>query len=495
MIRGLVRNLAFSAIFILVLALAAQASFEVDFPDNISVIRGETAELSIRITNNQEFEDSFRFSTDSVDWKVTSEPLSDFFSGVQIEPNGRTKVRLLLNSRGLLEFGRHGLDLTLQSEKGQVKKEISLTIDVRSKDQPISEYSAAVKGSVRMVPRTINPSENVTVFVDLINRNPRNLENLTIKLSSNNLNGEITASLKPLEEKTVEKTFSINDASKPPQEDSLKVELFYRDNPLKPVIEEDFEIGKFPKTIPIVTEEKEFMKKIFRITYTNTGNAPDLIILPQLLDSKKGEWDIEKRDAERVRTGMFLRTDFEPGSEIDLNPGVSRTFVITTNHRIFLTIPVLVLIIIGIIVIHYLMRSPIRVRKSAKVTRVRDHGISSFKIFVHIKNASKRTYENITVTDTLATPARLLSDSSPAVIKPNSIYHDGQKSIVKWKIKRLDPLEERVLTYQANIKIAIVGDIILPSVNVKYHTKKGLKILAKSKKTKLSSNSLKRKVQ
>ena len=486
----MIRNLAFSTIFILILASAVQASFEVDLSNSTSIIRGEAAEFDLEIFNNQDFKDSFRFSTSSVDWKITSNPLSDFFSGVEIEPGDKKKVKLLLKSRGLLEFGRYGLNLTLQSEEGEVKKEIPLIIDVRSRDQATGNYSASVKGKVRIVPNVVNPSENVTVVIDLTNRNPRNLENINIKLSSNNLNAEITTSLKPLEEKTIEKTFNINDPSRPQQEDSLKAELFYQNKLLKPVITEYFEIGEHPKTITIVTEEKEFMKKVFRVMYTNVGNAPDSITLPQLTDSKKGRWNVAK-----VKTGMFMRTNFEPGSEIILNPNVSKTFVITTNHRILLTIPLIVLIIAGIAVIHYLMRSPIRIRKTAKVTRVTDNGISSFKIFVHIKNASKRTYENITITDTLATPARLLADSSPAVVRPNSIYHDGQKSIVKWKIKKLEPLEERILTYQTKIKIAIVGDIILPSVHVKYYTKKGLKILTKSKKIKLSSYDGKRGVK
>ena len=481
----MIRNLVLSVVFVLVLASSVQASFEIDHPEKISVVRGETARVDVRISNDQDFNDSFRFSTDSIDWRVTSDPLSDFFSGVEIDAGDSRTVSLLLNANSILEFGIHNLDLSLRSEEGGDEKNIPLSIEVRSKHQSVARHAAAVKASVSINPRNIDPSEPFTVVVELSNRNPRDLENLKVKMMSETFNAEVDTSLGPLENKTIEKTFNLDNPSMPPLFDTLTVEMVYEGNVLNPVLRESFEIGRYPKTIESVTEKKEFMKNIITMTYENVGNAPDTVELPSLT-GESAMWN---------KPGLiFVRPiNFESGEEVVLNPGVSKTYSVSVNYRLLLTIPILILIIAGIIAINHFMQSPIKVKKSAKVVRLRDRGISSFKVFIHVKNASHHPYENITITDNVSSPVRLMPGHDSGAMKPNSTYHDGRRSIIKWKIKKLEPLEERVFSYNAKTRIALVGSMTLPPVNVRFHTNKGIKMLTRSKKIKLSGDSAKKK--
>ena len=427
-----------SAVFILVLASSVQASFDVNITSGADfrlVKRRNCQSAGPSIINNQDFNDSFRFSTDSVDWRVTSEPLSDFFSGVDIDAGEGRTVTLLLNARSILEFGIHNVEISLRSEQGQYERKIPLSIEVRSKDHSVGMHVAAVKASVLISPDSVHPSRDFTVAVDLINRNPRDLDDIKVRMTSKTFSADINTSLGPLEKKRLEKTFNLNDPLRPPLSDTLTVEVIYEGSVLKPVITENFRIGEYPDIKQSVTEEKEFMKTVKKITYTNVGNTPDSVKLPELT-GESSPWS---------RPGLvFVRPiNFEPGEEVVINPNVSKSFSVSVNYRLLLTIPLLIFIIAGILVINHLMQSPVSVKKSAKVVKSRDRAISSFKVFVNVKNTSQVPYKNITVTDNVLSPARLSPHHDPGSPKPNSTYHDGARSVIKWKIKKLDPLEER----------------------------------------------------
>ena len=198
-------GLFFAAVMLFLVAPAAYAAdFSVEaLPVTDSVIPGERAAFDVRITNNQDFTDTFRLSTNDLFWDLLSDPLYHYFSGIDIRSGDSETVRLLLTPAKDVQLGQYRVDVSVRSGKGEGSETLQLFVTLRPEKPLIREYLAAVRRIVE-IPPVAYPNENLTVKVNLVNRNPRNLTDVRLVFSSSLLNREVETSLQPLETKTVE---------------------------------------------------------------------------------------------------------------------------------------------------------------------------------------------------------------------------------------------------------------------------------------------------
>ncbi|MAG15730.1 hypothetical protein CMO88_01580 [Candidatus Woesearchaeota archaeon] len=473
------KKLVFAVLLLLLIPSIYAAELEIEYlPVRDSVVLGEQAAFDVRITNNQEFKDTFRFSYTDLFWDILSDPLHHYFSGVDILSGNSQTVRLLLNTREDLEFGQYKIDVTVRSEKGKNSEEMPLFITVRPEKPLIREYLAAVHRIVEISP-VIYPNENASVKINLINRNPKNLSNVKVILSSELLNKEIQTSLEPLETKVVEAKFSLDPLTFP-QKDVLNVKLMVDGAILEPEINEPYELGAYSEIIAdSLSTKKLFFKTIEETKYTNNGNVKN---------SKTIE--IETNQFREI----FSKATPEPFSikkgetqfiawEISLEPAESMTITRTVSYR---SLFVLAFIIAAVIALYFFLRSPVYAVKKASISTLKEGGISELKIIVHLKNRSNQPYERITVTDRIPTAADVTTGTDLGTVKPSSIYNDGKKTIVKWELKKLEKNEERILSYQMKSKLAILGSVTLPGVAVRFYTIKGTKLVTRSKQVTVS---------
>jgi hypothetical protein len=159
-----------------------------------SIIEGERAAFDVKIANNQDSTDTFRFSTNDLLWDMLSDPLFHYFSGIDIRPGDSQVVRLILYPTEPLEYGRYRIDVQIKGDKAKTPEVMPLFVTVRPAKPLIQEYLAAVNKIVE-IPSVVNPVNNVSVKVNLVNRNPKNLDKVTLVFSGNLLNREITTSL------------------------------------------------------------------------------------------------------------------------------------------------------------------------------------------------------------------------------------------------------------------------------------------------------------
>ena len=140
------RKVAFAALMLFLLLVPAvhAAGFKVEVLSvQDSIIFGEQAAFDVRIANNEDAKDTFRFYYNDLFWDVLSDPLYHYFSGVDIRSGDSETVRLLITPVEFLRYGQYKVDLTIKSGKGGASETVPLFVTVRSEKPLIQEYLAA----------------------------------------------------------------------------------------------------------------------------------------------------------------------------------------------------------------------------------------------------------------------------------------------------------------------------------------------------------------
>lgn len=157
-----------------------------------------------------------------------------------------------------------------------------------------------------------------------------------------------------------------------------------------------------------------------------------------------------------------------------LSPGEETT--ITYEVRFFsIWFTGLVLIIIVTFAFNYVYRP--RISKTINFIGPLKRG-KDISVLVEIKNSTLHEVKNVIVKDSIPNIAQLIQrfDTVKPTIKKAEIGTE-----LEWKIKSLQPLEERVLTYRIEPVVDIIGSMRLPSAHMTYVDRKKKKKTATSK--------------
>ncbi|MFB6167088.1 MAG: hypothetical protein ABEJ62_02395 [Candidatus Nanohaloarchaea archaeon] len=91
-------------------------------------------------------------------------------------------------------------------------------------------------------------------------------------------------------------------------------------------------------------------------------------------------------------------------------------------------------------------------------------------IHLRVENRSRRELENVVVKDFVPSIASLIEkfDSSP----PERIREGEEATELEWRLGRLEPGEERILTYRISPQVAVEGgSVTLPSAHLEYEAR------------------------
>ncbi len=141
----------------------------------------------------------------------------------------------------------------------------------------------------------------------------------------------------------------------------------------------------------------------------------------------------------------------------ELPPGASETVTYRINYWTPLAI-IAVLLIAAVVGIRELRRPHI------KKKTVRKNGKNG--VHLTVKNRSSKNMDNVVVKDFVPSIATLIEkfDSSP----PEQIRQGEEGTELEWKLGRMTPGEERILTYQISPQVEVEGNVTLPSAQLKY---------------------------
>ncbi len=473
-----------SAIFILIfsLVLASQIASAMMFeytPNSITIMNtSETAAFTVSIGNdNSKFNDTFRFGAVDVNWAVQSDPLEDYLGGVSLMPGQTKQINLVFKPISGMSRGPKKVELLVKSELTGVTESKYFYINVGESEPSLKEYLAAVSKILDM-PTKIDPREPVVIRLNLENKNPKNIQAMTIDLNSRLIKKQEITSLEPLASKNVAITINL-DPNTPPQQDVMRVSLIVDGKTLQPLLEEKYEIIGYSTIVEQdLPKQEAFLKNTKGRTYFNDGNM------------KASKQVLEE-------TNFFSRffTSTEPQAyiitkngkqyltwDVELAPKQTRQITVAKDYRLLFLIVILALLTSGF---YYVLRSPVLVRKEATVVGIKEGGISELRVLIHIKNRTGTTYENLIVTDKIPHIADLDEDVEVGTLKPTKSVRHRDGVVIKWELPSLEKYEERILSYKMKSKLTILGGFALPRAIAKFSHKGGKEKTAKSETVKV----------
>ncbi|MFT4261529.1 MAG: hypothetical protein ACMXX9_03800 [Candidatus Woesearchaeota archaeon] len=315
--------------------------------------------------------------------------------------------------------------------------------------------------------RQADPRQPYRVSVTVINQNPRNLENLQIRLESPLFSREFDLNVSPSGQITREVQFEI-DPLQEPGTYQLYARAFY---PVTNTVLNDkssnFEVISYSDIMPRFESKTSWFKTTQTITIINNGNvartkevALKAPFYQRLFLSSSQEYEIVSIDGSaNVQWAPFL----QPAEQIDI--------IVTKNYRPLVI--VILLLLVGT-VLYFVLRSPLVVQKHAFVIKQLEEGVSDIKIRLYVKNRSKKVIYNINISDMIPRITEFVPSNQLGSLKPTKVTNTSKKgTILNWNFESLDALEERIVTYKIRSTLRIVGDLSLPKARVKFENSEG----------------------
>jgi hypothetical protein len=452
-------------VFILSLSFAyASTNFSLSYEpikDNIAV--NEAAEFYLLIKNDESFDDNYKISFGiNPKWSMQILPPKD--STVTVTEGLTRKVDISIMAVSDMPPSLYKIPVKVTSIKTGAIEEINFPVYLKSGEKA-GTYPPTVTADVE-IPKDIKPGESFQIKVNLKNRNPLNISKLDIRISSIIINKETVTSLKPLEEKTIVITYSV-DPLQPPIEDTISLELYVHGEKIRTVADIPVNVISYSEIKYSSFQERSFLRTEQKITYTNEGNVRrqetlkiEMGFFKDLITSTNPKMYVIKEDGRRYRA-----------IDVDLKPaGKTEVFVIT-NFRPLVLIITLVFVFL---ILYYLLRGDIIVKKQAVVLGTKEGGITEIKIIMNVKNRTGRQIKNVSIIDGVPNIADIENDFQIGTLKPTKIVmHDKKGNIVKWNIDVIDAFEERLITYKIRSRLSILGPFSLRPAIVKYENRSG----------------------
>ena len=445
--------------FLLLLNFAYASSFDVKAtPINDKIVVDEIAEFEITISNNLDTNEEFTIKKEGYPfWDMYTKPLQNPIT-LQVPALSSASIRLFVDPLYITSVDTYTLNPGVILLRTGQEQKVPITVGIKSTEPLIGSYIPTVLTSTSIQPEKIDPREKFTIKVALNNQNVLNYPNLTIKVESNLFKEELHVPLGPKEEKILE-IEKMLDPVTAPQQDRLIVAIFKDDRMIVSPIVKEFEIKEY-LTQEELPKEKSFLK--VKRTIKVASNNPDY----------NGQLKIETTPIKNLLMTASPRAELlkENGKEylawnIRLNKDKAMYISIYENYR-----PIIVVIALSAaaIILYFLFRSPIVVRKGIANIGMSEGGISEAKVVVRVKNRSPKQITNIEVMDNLPHIARVEKELSIGSMQPHALLkHPKGGIIIKWVIETLEPGDERVLSYRMKSMLSILGEFSLPSATAR----------------------------
>ena len=465
------------AIVLAPLALAADFNVNIE-PVKSQISPGESALYSLKITNEGTTKNTYRIGTDAT-WDILSDPLSDYFSGIVLEPGEEKTTLLKLSPPSKITSGAKKLNIEVES-LDEEKISLPIIIYIKAIGYGPQGYVPFVMSSLIVEPVNIDPRNKLTAKVKLKNGNVLNLTDVVIEVTTQNnlFYKKRIVNLDPLEERT--ETFVITLSSlTEPSADTLIATVSYQDNYFQPA-KEIIEIIPYAELTENKLVDNKFLKIESQIELTNNGNQRISELFKIKTNLFRSLFITSNPDAKTLNQDDERYLVWE----IVLEPAQKITIISTENYQPLFVVVILALIVL---ILYYLLRSKIVVYKSAEVLEMEEGGISKIKITLNVKNRSKRKIEHLKIIEKVSNIAAFVQEDYLGTLKPSKILkHDAKGTLLKWDIDELDGFEERMITYKVKSRLTIIGNMTLSPSVVKFRNPNGKITITHSNKHKLN---------
>ena len=468
-------------LFILAAIIAVHAAAAAQFNVSANAVNNQIqhnqqATFNVTITNNYNTTDTYRMTFVDLNWRIRSNPLSYYLSGVELKPGESITFPMILTPTDNLPYNTYILSMKVASEKTGEVQSVVLPVALLSPGKPIGEYLTAVKRIVDY-PTDVDPRNPVPITINLKNRNPKNLTEFDIHIESAYFSKWINSSLQPLESKVLSANVTLpSDLS--PGSVPFDVVFIADGSKLSPSFDEKLNVMEYNDIRSSSERQNGFFKTSSIITYDNRGNHQtevmgakkvNLVTRPfatVFLNDKHIDKAYITNDS-----GIYLQWRFS------MPKGEKDTVRVVFNYILIFWIIVFLLLGAGV---YQLMKSPITVKKDAVVVGVSEGGISEIRVVVHLKNLTGRKFKSINVIDSIPKLAQFVPDKEESLVSSRLYSNEKEGSVVKWNIDGLERYEERIFNYRVKSKLSIVGGLSLPRTLIRFTDEQGSEQITRS---------------
>lgn len=445
--------------FMLLLNVAYAASFEVRAAAiNDKIVVDEVAEFEIVIQNNLDREEEFIIKKAGYPfWDMYTKPLQNPIT-LRVPASGTSSIRLFVDPLYITSVDTYTLEAGVVLSRTGEELKVPITVGIKSTEPLIGQYIPTVLTSTSVNPDKIDPREEFKIKIVLNNQNVLDYKNLTIKIESNLFRDELHVPLGPREDKTVEITKRV-DGMTPPQKDRLVIAIFKDNRMIVSPIVQEYEIKEYLHQENL-KEEQSFLKirQGIKVTsnnpdYKGAVRIPTTALQSLLLSTSPRAEILREEDKQYLVWGVKLDKDN------------TMNIYMTKNYR---PIVVIILAAIAAVILYFVFRSPLVVRKSVANIGMSEGGISEAKVVVRVKNRSSAQIASIEVMDNLPHIAHVEKELSIGSMQPHAILKHPKRGImIKWTIEALEAGDERVLSYRMKSRLSILGEFNLPSATAR----------------------------
>ena len=455
------------SVFLLLLNFAHAASFDVKVtPVKDKIVVDDVAEFNVSIQSNLDTDEEFTIKKAGYPfWDMYIKPLQNPIT-LKVPAHSLASLKLFVDPLYITSVDTYTLDTGIVLQRTGEEQKVPITIGIKSTEPLISGYRPTVLASSSISPEKIDPRGQITIKVVLNNQNLINYSNLTIKIDSNLFKDELHYPLGPEEEKTIELTKKL-DGMTPPQQDRLVVAIFKDDRIIVNPIVKEFEVKEYA-TQEDIPKEQSFLK--IRKGIKVASNNPDYTVAIKIeITPFKNLFLTSSPRSETIKENGKLYLAWK----VKLDKDKTMVVYTTENYR---PIVVIVALTIAAIVLYFLFRSPLIVRKGIANVGMSEGGVSEAKVVVRVKNRSSKQITNIDVMDNLPHIAHVEKELAIGSMQPHALLkHPKGGIIIKWIIETLEPGDERVLSYRMKSRLSILGEFNLPAATAR--TKIGNKVV------------------
>ena len=446
------------------LAHAAASSINIT-PVNNEIYPNQSASYDVTIVNfGGETADYLLYTLDP-NWNIKTTPLD-----LTVAPKNATTFRLFLRPSTTAGFGTLGVSVSFKDLTSGTVTQKTIVLSLRNPaGTPAGEYAptVAIENVVILQNETtlyeIDPRKPISLRLELHNRNPLNISNLSIVITSPHFAVNTAINLAPLSVKTKDISGIAIDPLTPPVEGEVLVQLLYNGGVVNQLTK-NYKIKEYTEIKKLVSEQQFLFKTERTVTITNDGNVQNTAIvtiptslLKNLFIGSSIQYETEVVDGQRMVVWS-----------IPLGPSETKALTYTENYRILVLLAILAVIAA---VAYFILRSPVTAVKEA-VAIAHGGGVSDIKVRIFVRNRSAKIIQTILLTDKVPSLADVHKTDTPGNTPPSKIAtNEKQGTLLRWDFDVLEPYEERVVTYQLKSKLKIIGRMKLPNARVKFTAK------------------------
>ncbi|MFH8080433.1 MAG: hypothetical protein QXO84_00960 [Candidatus Aenigmatarchaeota archaeon] len=424
----------------------------VDYPETVYTLEKTT--VKFKIINDDGQRDTFYIGI----WPSSWISLEKYF--VSLDPNEEEIIKFVIEPPIDADVGN--VVFSIKAKSTQTTKIASLDIILNIRRRTGTYFS-----DLTLNQDVFSPKETLIIKPMLVNLDKTQGKHVMVKTKILKDEEQIAVLdeeliLQPLTTKTLSIPFEIKNTYEP---GLYKVQVFMYDEFGNPIHSKSsfFTIKKYSE----IEKEKKIHKTLLEVTFTinvtNKGNYPQNIIITETMPKFSKYFfypEIEPEKSEEKENRITYTWSF---SDVKPNQSVNLQYSLRFGSAAF----VIFLFLLFMTFILSLLHKPTLMKKYSEKLDLEKENL----VTLHIKNNSLREIDNVVVKDIV--PPVFIVVKEFDTLKPEIKVTPKGTNLI-WRIDKLKPKEDRVLSYRIKPTMNIDGKVRLPKAYFSYKSGKSV---------------------